>query len=166
MGKYHATWRHGKAITGRYVFDDGLPYTADGEWEYCRADGDRRFYSELVTGLRPAGDSQICDTHPPPQLPLKSWDARCGHTRRWAIPTRTLRRCACANRTRRCGRRRTAGAAERAPLATPGLHRQIVRGDRRGNAARRGGLAADAAASTTGSSRNSGGSSAPLVVSL
>ena len=33
-GKYHATWRHGKAITGRYVFSDGLPYTepADGEW--------------------------------------------------------------------------------------------------------------------------------------
>jgi len=79
MGKYHATWRHGKAITGRYVFDDGLPYTADGEWEYCRADGDRRFYSELVTGLRPAGDSQICDTHPPPQLPLKSWDVGDGY---------------------------------------------------------------------------------------
>ena len=41
----------------RYVFSDGLPYTepADGEWEYCREDGDRRFYSELVNGLRPAG---------------------------------------------------------------------------------------------------------------
>ena len=45
-GKYHATWNRGKVVTGRYVFADGLEYTspADGEWSYCRPDGDRRFF--------------------------------------------------------------------------------------------------------------------------
>ena len=53
-GKYHATWSRGTVVTGRYVFADGLEYTvpADGDWSYCRPDGDRRFYSELVSGLR------------------------------------------------------------------------------------------------------------------
>ncbi|KAL1524492.1 hypothetical protein AB1Y20_019386 [Prymnesium parvum] len=80
-GKYHATWVHGKAISGNYVFADGLPYTdpADGEWDYCRPDGDRRFYSELVNGLRPAGDSQLCNAHPPPALPRKTWDVGDGY---------------------------------------------------------------------------------------
>ena len=46
-------------MKGHYVFADGLEYSdpADGEWSYCRPDGDRRFYSELVSGLRPGGDS-------------------------------------------------------------------------------------------------------------
>ena len=37
-------------MKGHYVFADGLEYSdpADGEWSYCRPDGDRRFYSELV----------------------------------------------------------------------------------------------------------------------
>ena len=54
-GQYHATWNRGKVVTGRYVFADGLEYTAptEGDWAYCRTDGDRRFYSELVNGLRP-----------------------------------------------------------------------------------------------------------------
>uniref|UniRef100_A0A7S3EPL6 MORN repeat-containing protein 5 n=1 Tax=Haptolina ericina TaxID=156174 RepID=A0A7S3EPL6_9EUKA len=80
-GKYEATWRHGKAVRGRYVFSDGLPYTepADGEWEYCREDGDRRFYSELVNGLRPAGDSQLSNAHPPPVLPLNTYDVGDGY---------------------------------------------------------------------------------------
>ena len=56
-GKYHATWSRGTVVTGRYVFADGLEYTdpADGDWSYCRPDGDRRFYSELVSGLRHTG---------------------------------------------------------------------------------------------------------------
>lgn len=79
-GKYHARWEHGKAIKGRYVFADGLAYTepTDGEWTYCRGDGDRRFYSELVEGLRPAGDSQLSNTHPPPIIPAGSYDVGDG----------------------------------------------------------------------------------------
>lgn len=79
-GQYHATWENGKAISGMFVFSDGLPYTdpADGDWEYCRPDTDRRFYSELVNGLRPAGDSQLCDTHPPPTIPGDCWDVGDG----------------------------------------------------------------------------------------
>lgn len=58
-GKYLATWNRGKVVTGRYVFADGLEYTApaEGDWAYCRSDGDRRFYSELVNGLRPVSCS-------------------------------------------------------------------------------------------------------------
>ena len=50
----------------------------DGEWTYCRGDGDRRFYSELVEGLRPAGDSQLSNTHPPPIIPAGSYDVGDG----------------------------------------------------------------------------------------
>ena len=80
-GKYHATWNRGKVVTGRYVFADGLEYTspADGEWSYCRPDGDRRFYSELVSGLRPAGDSQLTNAHPPVKIPPGTYDTGDGY---------------------------------------------------------------------------------------
>ena len=80
-GKYHAKWEHGKAVKGRYVFADGLAYTepTDGDWAYCREDGDRRFYSELVEGLRPAGDSQLANAHPPPSIPKGTYDVGDGY---------------------------------------------------------------------------------------
>ena len=80
-GKYHATWKNGKVVEGRYVFADGLAYTAPdkGEWAYCREDGDRRFYSELVEGLRPAGDSQLTNEHPPPLVAPNSYDVGDGY---------------------------------------------------------------------------------------
>jgi hypothetical protein len=38
---------------GKYIFADGLEYS-DKNWEYC--DGyDRRFYTEICNGLKPAG---------------------------------------------------------------------------------------------------------------
>ena len=38
---------------GKYTFADGLEYDAE-DWEYC--DGyDRRFYTEICHGLKPAG---------------------------------------------------------------------------------------------------------------
>ena len=79
-GKYIATWEHGKAVKGRYVFADGLAYTEpqDGEWPYCRPDGDRRFYSELVEGLRPSGDCQLANAHPPPAIPQGCYDVGDG----------------------------------------------------------------------------------------
>ena len=43
---------------GKYTFADGLEYDAE-DWEYC--DGyDRRFYTEICNGLKPAG---ITNTH-------------------------------------------------------------------------------------------------------
>eukprot|EP00640_Fibrocapsa_japonica_P007371 CAMPEP_0113936538 /NCGR_PEP_ID=MMETSP1339-20121228/3438_1 /TAXON_ID=94617 /ORGANISM="Fibrocapsa japonica" /LENGTH=190 /DNA_ID=CAMNT_0000939055 /DNA_START=34 /DNA_END=606 /DNA_ORIENTATION=+ /assembly_acc=CAM_ASM_000762 len=58
-GAYHATWENGKEISGEYVFGDGLKYQAsDGlkgmEWKYC-SEQDRRFYTEMLNGIRPAG---------------------------------------------------------------------------------------------------------------
>jgi hypothetical protein len=40
-------------VKGHYVFADGLEYSdpAEGDWSYCRPDGDRRFYSELLHTL-------------------------------------------------------------------------------------------------------------------
>eukprot|EP00325_Prymnesiales_sp_UTEX-LB-985_P031502 CAMPEP_0174721734 /NCGR_PEP_ID=MMETSP1094-20130205/37039_1 /TAXON_ID=156173 /ORGANISM="Chrysochromulina brevifilum, Strain UTEX LB 985" /LENGTH=172 /DNA_ID=CAMNT_0015922479 /DNA_START=81 /DNA_END=599 /DNA_ORIENTATION=+ len=80
-GKYHATWDHGRLVKGRYVFDDGLAYTEpqDGHWAFCREDGDRRFYGELVEGLRPSGDSQLAKVHPPPQIPSATYDVGDGY---------------------------------------------------------------------------------------
>jgi hypothetical protein len=46
---------------------------------YCREDGDRRFYSELVEGLRPSGDCQLTNQHPPPALPLDTYDVGDGY---------------------------------------------------------------------------------------
>ena len=79
-GKYVATWHRGKVVRGEYVFADGLEYTdpADGDWAYCLPNGDRQFRSELVSGLRPAGDSQLADMHPPRKVPAGSYDVGDG----------------------------------------------------------------------------------------
>mmetsp|Transcript_14127 Transcript_14127/g.29813 ORF Transcript_14127/g.29813 Transcript_14127/m.29813 type:complete len:165 (+) Transcript_14127:475-969(+) len=80
-GEYRATWKHGKVVEGHYVFSDGLKYTdpAEGEWDYCVANGDRRFYSEHVSSLRPAGDSQLTDAHPPVRIPAGTYDTGDGY---------------------------------------------------------------------------------------
>ena len=80
-GKFHAKWVHGKAVNGKYVFSDGLAYTEpeDGDWKYCTEGGDRRFYSELVEGLRPGGDSQLANAHPPKAIPLGTYDVGDGY---------------------------------------------------------------------------------------
>eukprot|EP00055_Hartaetosiga_balthica_P007419 m.25447 g.25447 ORF g.25447 m.25447 type:complete len:83 (-) comp5768_c0_seq3:479-727(-) len=55
---FTSTWIKGKATgksraRGQFSFEDGLKFY-EGEWAYCTED-DRRFYEELVDGLRPAG---------------------------------------------------------------------------------------------------------------
>ncbi|KAK2888384.1 hypothetical protein Q8A73_019832 [Channa argus] len=63
---------HGKG--GLFTFADGLQYHEKG-WDYC--DGyDRRFYTERCNGLRPAGESQLTNLHPPRVIPDGCYD--CG----------------------------------------------------------------------------------------
>jgi hypothetical protein len=76
-GKYQARWEHGKIITGRYEFSDGLGFQAK-DWEYCTGK-DRRFFSEHVNGLRPAGDTQLTNAHPPLRLPKNTYDVGDGY---------------------------------------------------------------------------------------
>ncbi|XP_034752648.1 MORN repeat-containing protein 5 isoform X1 [Etheostoma cragini] len=72
--KYEATWENGIAKQGSFTFADGLQYQ-EKDWDYC--DGyDRRFYSERCNGLRPAGESQLTDLHPPRLIPDGCYD--CG----------------------------------------------------------------------------------------
>ena len=56
-GQFEATWENGRAVGtgsgGQYTFKDGLQYQED-EWEYC-SPLDRRFYSEICNGIKPAG---------------------------------------------------------------------------------------------------------------
>uniref|UniRef100_A0A8C5ET49 MORN repeat-containing protein 5 n=1 Tax=Gouania willdenowi TaxID=441366 RepID=A0A8C5ET49_GOUWI len=72
--KYEATWENGMAKQGSLSFADGLQYE-ESDWEYCNG-YDRRFYSERCNGLRPAGESQITDFHPPRPIPDGCYD--CG----------------------------------------------------------------------------------------
>ncbi|XP_009867951.1 PREDICTED: MORN repeat-containing protein 5-like, partial [Apaloderma vittatum] len=59
---------------GKYTFADGLEYE-DKKWHYC--DGyDRRFYTEICSGLKPAGISQLTNLDPPRKIPEGCYD--CG----------------------------------------------------------------------------------------
>ncbi|XP_077163327.1 MORN repeat-containing protein 5 isoform X1 [Paroedura picta] len=72
--KYEGTWDCGIAIEGKYTFADGLEYK-DDKWHYC--DGyDRRFYTEICNGLKPAGISQLTNLDPPRPIPDGCYD--CG----------------------------------------------------------------------------------------
>eukprot|EP01116_Phalansterium_solitarium_P010629 TRINITY_DN2563_c0_g1_i2.p1 TRINITY_DN2563_c0_g1~~TRINITY_DN2563_c0_g1_i2.p1 ORF type:complete len:123 (-),score=25.12 TRINITY_DN2563_c0_g1_i2:411-779(-) len=53
-GSYEATWVNGKAVNARYTFSDGLQYDESASWPYCTGT-DRRFYTEILRGIRPAG---------------------------------------------------------------------------------------------------------------
>lgn len=72
--KFKAEWVKGKAKSGDYTFSDGLEYS-DKDWVYC--DGyDRRFYTEICDGIKPAGRSQLTNRVPPRQIPEGCYD--CG----------------------------------------------------------------------------------------
>ena len=43
------------AVQGVYTFHDSLKFS-EGDWTYCDED-DRRFYTERVGGIQPAGES-------------------------------------------------------------------------------------------------------------
>ncbi|XP_077322949.1 MORN repeat-containing protein 5 [Lithobates pipiens] len=72
--KYEAQWDCGIALEGKYTFADGLQYEKE-KWLYC--DGyDRRFYTEICHGLKPAGRSQLTNLDPSRQIPEGCYD--CG----------------------------------------------------------------------------------------
>ncbi|XP_042193096.1 MORN repeat-containing protein 5 [Callorhinchus milii] len=72
--KYEAFWKNGVKLSGKYIFADGLKYS-DEDWNYCDA-YDRRFYTEICNGLKPAGRSQLTDLDPPRTIPEGCYD--CG----------------------------------------------------------------------------------------
>ncbi|EDO43893.1 predicted protein [Nematostella vectensis] len=72
--KYVGKWEKGVVVEGKYTFADGLEYDPV-DWEYC--DGyDRRFYTEICNGLKPAGRSQLTNRIPPRTIPEGCYD--CG----------------------------------------------------------------------------------------
>ncbi|XP_023962038.1 MORN repeat-containing protein 5 isoform X4 [Chrysemys picta bellii] len=72
--KYEGIWDCGISKEGKYTFADGLEFK-DKKWHYC--DGyDRRFYTEICSGLKPAGISQLTNLDPPRTIPQGCYD--CG----------------------------------------------------------------------------------------
>uniref|UniRef100_A0A8C4NEM6 MORN repeat-containing protein 5 n=1 Tax=Eptatretus burgeri TaxID=7764 RepID=A0A8C4NEM6_EPTBU len=60
-GRFEATWKHGVAKDGMYIFADGLVYS-ENDWTHC--DGrHRQYYTERCNGFKPAGLTQL--THSP-----------------------------------------------------------------------------------------------------
>ncbi|XP_062497374.1 MORN repeat-containing protein 5 isoform X1 [Pezoporus occidentalis] len=73
-GVYRAVWHRGVPTQGKYTFADGLEYR-DKKWHYC--DGyDRRFYTEICSGLIEPDISQLTNLDPPPEIPKGCYD--CG----------------------------------------------------------------------------------------
>jgi len=65
-------------MSGEYAFKDGLPYEDKPEWDYCNGI-DRTFFRERIEGLRPAGDEQLCNDHPPRKIPEGDYDIGRGY---------------------------------------------------------------------------------------
>ncbi|KAM9841692.1 MORN repeat-containing protein 5 [Aulostomus maculatus] len=72
--KYEAIWENGIAKQGAFTFADGLQFE-ETDWGYCNG-VNRLFYSEICNGLRPAGESQLTNLHPPRVIPDGCFD--CG----------------------------------------------------------------------------------------
>merc|ERR1719453_1542622 len=76
-GRYEAKWERGYAIEGRYVFNDGLKYE-DRNWQYV-SQGDRRFYTEVLHDLQPAGKTLLTNEPVPPKIPKGTYDTGHGY---------------------------------------------------------------------------------------
>ncbi|XP_023663638.2 MORN repeat-containing protein 5 [Paramormyrops kingsleyae] len=73
-GKYEGTWEKGICNQGTYTFSDGLVYQ-ETDWVYCDGN-DRRYYTEICHGLKPAGESHLTNLDPPRVIPEGCYD--CG----------------------------------------------------------------------------------------
>ena len=77
-GKYKATWNRGKAVDGEYEYYDGLIYDSQN-WNYCQIP-DRRFYTEIKEGLRPAGATlMVNDAKGPKNMAPGTYDVGEGY---------------------------------------------------------------------------------------
>ncbi|KAF7700773.1 MORN repeat-containing protein 5 isoform X1 [Silurus meridionalis] len=73
-GKYEGIWENGICKQGNYTFSDGLEYK-ETDWDYCNG-YDRRFYTEICYGLKPAGESQMINEHPSAVINDTGYDCR------------------------------------------------------------------------------------------
>ncbi|CAI8022827.1 MORN repeat-containing protein 5 [Geodia barretti] len=78
-GKFEAEWERGRAVGssgsgGQLTFRDGLQYQ-ETDWRYCDRI-DRRFWTEICHGIKPAGRTQLTDRRPEVEIPLGWYD--CG----------------------------------------------------------------------------------------
>ena len=64
-------------VKGDFTFKDGLPYEKEN-WTYCTPQ-DRRFYTEMQGGIKPAGECQLADTDKAPEIPAGCYDAGDGY---------------------------------------------------------------------------------------
>ncbi|CAH8493905.1 unnamed protein product [Schistosoma mattheei] len=62
-------------VLGEIIFSDGLKYT---EGAHYVDEFDRRFYTEICSGIKPAGRSQIVDKEPRTQIPDGCYDTGDG----------------------------------------------------------------------------------------
>lgn len=73
--KVEGEWFKGRLITFKFRFADGLEYSIP--WKYCIMP-DRRFYSSIQDGLRPAGRSRLTNDDPPRKIPEGCYDTGDG----------------------------------------------------------------------------------------
>jgi len=76
-GKFVGEWRKGLAVEGRYIFVDELAMD-DISDPYCLPGKDRRFQTERLNGLRPAGRCQMTNKEPPVTIPGGMYDVGKG----------------------------------------------------------------------------------------
>ena len=76
--QYEGQWERGVCTSGLFTFADGLSFS-DRDWKYCQYP-DRRYWSEIQHGIRPAGRSQVTDRddHPAADVPAGLFDAGDG----------------------------------------------------------------------------------------
>eukprot|EP00033_Pygsuia_biforma_P002479 GCRY01002749.1.p1 GENE.GCRY01002749.1~~GCRY01002749.1.p1 ORF type:complete len:160 (+),score=15.06 GCRY01002749.1:233-712(+) len=72
---YKAVWKNGKATQGQIIYEDGLQFEKTN-WDYCK-DPDRRFYREVVHGLKPGGSTSIAPHNF--QIPSGCYDVGDGY---------------------------------------------------------------------------------------
>ncbi|OAF67872.1 MORN repeat-containing protein 5 [Intoshia linei] len=74
--KYVAIWKDGIAVEGTYYFSDGLKFE-EVNWKYC--DGyDRRFYTEVLNGIKASGETQMTNSLTSPIIPKGQYDTGDG----------------------------------------------------------------------------------------
>lgn len=71
-GKFVASWKMGKLVTGSYFYDDDLEYKTEA-WTYC-SDSDRRFWTEVQNGIKLSDRPQITDREPKRWIPQGTYD--------------------------------------------------------------------------------------------